>query len=211
MNPHRYFCPKNHGHYLPEVNVIDLANVGEVKLAEPEDGYIHLLGVDSKYDVTSLYYGTDETQRDPVLSGLKDQLEAYREWAATYGADDAAPTALVANASVRVMRSHEFCHFEVALTSTLPLTLLGVDNLRKDCARLVDKAVEQFKRKKSALEMDDSFTTRQLRADVKGIKERPESEWTPEDKATVKELGDREHRARYDYEDNVVEESPEDD
>jgi hypothetical protein len=47
--------------------------------------------------------------------------------------------------SVKVMRSHDYCHFEVVLTSSEANTPQLVDELRKTAARLADKAVEQYK------------------------------------------------------------------
>ncbi len=55
-------------------------------------------------------------------------------------------------ASVKVMRSYDYCHFEVAL-STQCSTMGGIDDLRKDAARLVDKAVAQYITAKEAAEV----------------------------------------------------------
>lgn len=47
-------------------------------------------------------------------------------------------------ASVKVMRSHDYCHFEVSLTSSEANKPEEVDALRKVAARLTDKAVRQY-------------------------------------------------------------------
>ena len=53
-------------------------------------------------------------------------------------------------ASVKVMRSHDYCHFEVCLSSSSANTLELVDELRKQAARLADKAVKQYQQSKRA-------------------------------------------------------------
>ncbi|MHA3773636.1 hypothetical protein ACXR0O_19040 [Verrucomicrobiota bacterium sgz303538] len=49
------------------------------------------------------------------------------------------------NASVRIMRSYQYCNFEVNLQSTEPVSLADVDAMRREAARLADKAVEDYK------------------------------------------------------------------
>lgn len=48
------------------------------------------------------------------------------------------------HASVKVMRSYDYCHFEVSLSIDDAATDADVDELRKRAARLVDKAVRQY-------------------------------------------------------------------
>jgi hypothetical protein len=115
---------------------------------------------------------------------------------------------IINTASVKVMRSHDYCHFEVALGATLPegqiFTIDGVDKMRKVAARLADKAVEQYKIAKSNFETLErerrewEWEARRLEA----IKEKPEHERTPEEAAALKAHGDHLFRARYDYEDD---------
>jgi len=50
----------------------------------------------------------------------------------------------IETASVKVMRSHDYCHFEVSLSSSSANTPELVDELRKTAARLADKAVSQY-------------------------------------------------------------------
>lgn len=49
-------------------------------------------------------------------------------------------------ASVKVMLSYDYCHFEICLSSDNDMTLDQVDNLRKDAQRLADKSVSQYKK-----------------------------------------------------------------
>lgn len=56
------------------------------------------------------------------------------------------------SASVKVMLSYDYCHFEVAMAveNEGGLTQKDIDNARKDCQRLADKAVGQYKTMKAA-------------------------------------------------------------
>lgn len=99
--------------------------------------------------------------------------------------------------SVKVMRSYDYCHFEVCLGAD-DMTLEEVDEMRKNAQRLADKAVGQYKIAKVAALQTDRIE--HLRHDVKIIKENyPKSEWTPEQEAKVKALEDWEY---YDYQDD---------
>jgi len=108
------------------------------------------------------------------------------------------------NASVKVMNSYDYCHFEVALSAD-DVTLEDTDNMRKDAQRLVDKAIKQYKIAKKAhdhTEPSGEFVRR-----VKAIKENfPQSEWTPDQKAAVKQYDDMCFLAshQYDYQDDWV-------
>lgn len=107
------------------------------------------------------------------------------------------------NTNIKVMNSYDYCHFEIAL-SVDDVTLADVDNLRKDAQRLVDKAIEQYKIAKRVAAIDHT-PSQELQRKAKAIKENfPQSEWTPEQKAFIKEFEDRSFRASqsYDYEDD---------
>ena len=109
--------------------------------------------------------------------------------------------------SVRIMVSYDYCQFEVCLSSDEVLSLDAVDAMRKDAARLVDKAVCQYKVKQENLRRR-GVGQRQLNSlqrEVAIIKENfPASEWTPEQKAVVKRCDDVEFalNREYDYEDD---------
>jgi hypothetical protein len=116
----------------------------------------------------------------------------------------------ITSCTVRVLKSYDYCHFEVLLvgnaaaldlTADTPIPVEEIDELRKTAARLADKAVEQYKLKKRAIEVGSGYSTKLLREEVAEIKAMPEQEWTPEEKASVKRLGDIEHAAQYDYQD----------
>lgn len=111
------------------------------------------------------------------------------------------------SASVKIMRSYDYCHFEVCLGTDEELTLLQVDEMRKEAARLVDKAVEQYKIAKSVrdYQCQSHYKYEGLEKEVNEIIANvPESERTPEHKATLKKWGDYCHKMRceYDYQDD---------
>ncbi len=112
--------------------------------------------------------------------------------------------------SVTVMRSHDYCHFSVTLGATmedfddrLPESSkhAQVDKLRKEAARLADKAVRQYQRKKRALELEAQYDNRLLRQESEKAHEVPEGERTPDHLAAIKAYKDRLFESRYDYED----------
>jgi len=104
------------------------------------------------------------------------------------------------DASVKVMRSYDYCHFEISL-SIDETTLEEADNLRKAAARLTDKAVHQYKiAKREAENMIHGGNKLKLEKETKIIRENfPKSEWTPEQQAKIKALEDFEY---YDYQDD---------
>lgn len=101
-------------------------------------------------------------------------------------------------ASVKVMNSYDFGHFEICLSSDEDLNIGTIDEMRKQAQRLVDKAIHQYKvAKKNADKMIYGSERSLLERDVKIIKENyPKSEWTVQQKAKVKALEDFEY---YDY------------
>lgn len=136
------------------------------------------------------------------------------------GAEPAAETDAppITRASVKVMRSFDYCHFEVVLGSDAeveltqidgstvhvrqPLTTAQVDVLRKAAARLADKAVAQYKVAKAAAARLERMEDRRY------LLERaiatPEGERSPEEMALIKYCQDEAFasRFRYDYEDD---------
>lgn len=109
------------------------------------------------------------------------------------------------SASVKVMRSFDYCHFEIVLSGPAE-TVESVDELRKAAARLADKAVEQYKTAKENTERrlsDISIRARIVREAFK-VEKLQEIDRTPKDKAILKALADDAfaRRPRYNYEDN---------
>lgn len=111
-------------------------------------------------------------------------------------------------ASVKVMRSYDYCHFEVNLSASVdcppdsPEWFQQVDNLRKNAARLADKAVAQYKIAKTAHQNEEN-SWYSLRYAAENAEKTPESERTPEEKAAIKALSDaRFAQSHYDYQDD---------
>jgi hypothetical protein len=103
--------------------------------------------------------------------------------------------------SVKVMRSYDYCHFEVCLSSSEATTPEGVDELRKAAARLADKAVHQYQVAKDAMKRGDMMAEKWRLNDAL---EKPEGERTPAEKAVIKFHQDENfaRRFRYDYDDD---------
>ena len=118
----------------------------------------------------------------------------------------------IETASVKVMRSYDYCHFEVSLSSSTANTPEAVDELRKTAAKLADKAVEQYTiaKRNAELDMQDANHIANMRYNVNHLLNTPEADRTPEDKAAIKAFEDMEHykRTRYHYEDDWLEDHP---
>ena len=105
-------------------------------------------------------------------------------------------------ASVKVMNSYDYGHFEMTLGTTEPVTMAEINEMRKDAQRLVDNAIRQYKQAKSEANGQLAWQKEQFYAKANEIRQKPVSEWTPEDKAHMKVLADRDWDARYDYGDD---------
>jgi hypothetical protein len=107
----------------------------------------------------------------------------------------------IQSASVKVMRSHDYCHFEVCLSSSDADTPQKVDELRKEAARLADKAVAQYRIAKAAATRLDNIKEPWR---LEQAQRTPEGERTPTEKAIIKYHADAAFAARfnYDYQDD---------
>ena len=103
--------------------------------------------------------------------------------------------------SVKVMRSYEYCHFEVNLASSDANTPKKVDELRKTAARLADKAVKQYRQAKHAA-MRASSQQSDLSWRKELAEKTPESERSPEQMADIKAYNDIQWAAQFDYQDD---------
>jgi hypothetical protein len=113
-------------------------------------------------------------------------------------------------ASVKVMRSFDYCHFEVCLSATIDREQQNpsqiVDDLRKNAARLADKAVAQYKiAKANAAKLESEQYDRQYEvrrfAQIRTI---AEGDRTVAQQAELKAFDDANWAAsrQYDYEDD---------
>jgi len=107
----------------------------------------------------------------------------------------------ITTASVKVMRSYDYCHFEVVL-GIGECNQKDVDELRKTAMRLADKAVEQYRlpRYVENYKCNNEFSFELLHEEVAKIHENiPESERTPEHHAKIKHLADMQYRMNHHY------------
>lgn len=107
-------------------------------------------------------------------------------------------------ASVKVMRSYDYNHFEVCLSDDIDLTIVEVNRMRIQAAKLVDRAIEDYKKFKAHenKQINDRYKRDELERKAKTIKENyPKSEWTPEQMATVKAFEDYEWESQFNYDD----------
>jgi hypothetical protein len=106
--------------------------------------------------------------------------------------------------TVRIMRSHDYCHFELTLTPAEPIPLSEVDSLRKAVATHVDEAVRQYKIAK-AKEWNREGVERQKRdfvARVRQLEEKAKSEpLTPEEAAIIRADADKTFWANFSEDD----------
>lgn len=112
-------------------------------------------------------------------------------------------------ASVKVMNSYDYSHFEVSLSTDELVDADFVNQMRKRAQRLVDEAIRQYKKAKDEAMKKCSVDHERLMlsTEAKQIREKPESEWTAAEKAKIKALQDDAYWNKHDYnydDDNTV-------
>lgn len=95
-------------------------------------------------------------------------------------------TLLYTSATVRVMRSYDYNHFEISLTAEV-CTIDQTNDLRKQAALLVDEAVLQYKeaRQHETNREAAQWKIREAEKNLAFALETPESERTPQQAAIV--------------------------
>lgn len=104
------------------------------------------------------------------------------------------------------MLSYNYCHFEVSKQIEGDnITQQDIDNARKDCQRLADKAVGQYQKAKAEQNKiaSSTFERQGLEREVLEIKKKAAEEWSIYDKAKVKALEDYNFQERYNYLDDA--------
>jgi len=99
------------------------------------------------------------------------------------------------------MRSHDYCHFEICLSTDEDITLRQANDLRKDAARLTDEAVRQYQEARQKTSTEWSWRKGEILKQADTIRQKPISEWTPEDKAIIKLIADKNWETSWDYDD----------
>lgn len=110
---------------------------------------------------------------------------------------------VIKNASVKVMLSYDYSHFEasMSLENEDGLTSQEIDEARKKCQRLADKAVGQYKTaksmasKRSNAEYDKKYFLNQ----VADIQKKSEGDRTVNEMAILKQYQDENWQAQFDY------------
>lgn len=120
---------------------------------------------------------------------------------------EAATTSRRTKATVLVMLSHDYNHFEAHIELTGEnIPLADIDNARKDCQRLCDKAIGQYRTAKEMAmkRLSNSYERMQLEKEVAEIRKKKDEYLTPDDKAKIKALDDYNHQHQYDYDDDEM-------
>jgi len=117
---------------------------------------------------------------------------------------------IIKTASVKVMLSYDYSHFEssMSLENESGLTMKDIDEARKNCQRLSDKAVRQYQKAKemAAMRTDGKYKIHNFESQCKKILEKVEGERTVNEIAMLKQLENENWQAQfeynYDYEDD---------
>ncbi len=109
----------------------------------------------------------------------------------------------IKNASVKVMLSYDYSHFEasMSLENDEGLDLKDIDDARKNCQRLADKAVAQYKTAKNsaANRQDGVYKMQNFEAECKKIKAKTEHDRTLKEIAMLKQYEQENWQTQFDY------------
>ena len=114
--------------------------------------------------------------------------------------------------SVKVMLSHDYCHFEISKSSDQDLSNEEINEMRKDCMRLCDKAISQYKiaKNQAARRETGEFEMQNFEAQIKKAMAKEDGDRTINEVAMIKQYKDENWRKKfiynYDYEDDYREE-----
>lgn len=117
---------------------------------------------------------------------------------------------IIKSASVKVMLSYDYSHFEASLTleNDNGLNTQEVNEARKSCQRLCDNAVAQYRKAKESASrrVDGEFRMRNFEDECKRIEKKDEHDRTMKEIAMLKQYKDENWQAqfdeRYDYDDD---------
>jgi len=112
----------------------------------------------------------------------------------------------IKNASVKVMLSYDYSHFEASMSveNDSGLTIKEIDDARKDCQRLADKAVSQYKTAKAqaASRNDGQYKIENFRAVCIKIKAKDEHDRTLNEIAMLRQFENENWQAQFNYDYN---------
>lgn len=110
---------------------------------------------------------------------------------------------IIKNASVKVMLSYDYSHFEasMSLENEAGLNVNEIDEVRKKCQRLADKAVSQYQKAKemAGMRSDGKYRMQNFENQCKNIMLKPEGERTINEIAMLKTYQDENWQAQFDY------------
>lgn len=110
---------------------------------------------------------------------------------------------IVKTASVKVMLSYDYSHFEASMQveNEGGLSAKDIDEARKQCQRLADKAVGQYKVAKAAAAKrnDGEFKMTLFEDACKKIKQKDEHDRTIKEIAMLKQYEDEAWREQFQY------------
>lgn len=145
------------------------------------------------------------------VNEISNKLLFIGPWTATRGLfERMIMETKIKSASVKVMLSYDYSHFEasMSLENDNGLTLKDIDEARKNCQRLADKAVGQYKtaKAKAAQRTDGQYKMANFEAACKSILAKEEGDRTINEIATLKQYQNENWRAQfmddYDYDDD---------
>lgn len=118
-------------------------------------------------------------------------------------------TTIIKNASVKVMLSYDYSHFEasMSLENDNGLDMREIDEARKNCQRLADKAVKQYKiaKLKASNRQDGTYKMQNFESQCKTIGAKAEGDRTINEIAMLKQYENENWQAQfednYDYQD----------
>lgn len=106
-------------------------------------------------------------------------------------------------ASVKVMLSYDYSHFEasMSLENDNGLSIKEIDAARKDCQRLADKAVAQYKtaKQQAANRNDGQYRMQNFEAECIKIRAKNEHDRTLKEIAMLKQYENENWRDQFDY------------
>lgn len=110
----------------------------------------------------------------------------------------------IKSASVKVMLSYDYSHFEAAMSieNESGLSMKDIDEARKNCQRLADKAVYQYKIAKSmaASRSDGKYKMALFEEECKRIEKKDEHDRTLKEIAMLKQYRDENWQSQFEYE-----------
>jgi len=110
---------------------------------------------------------------------------------------------IIKTASVKVMLSYDYSHFEASmqLGNDEGISPNEIDDARKVCQRLADKAVGQYKKAKlmASKRTDSKYQIENFEAMCGKIKAKQENDRTINEIAMLKQYEDENWQAQFDY------------